>query len=751
MNGVMLKVPPKFAQSERIQRLAQRSRELAISGKRNLYGGDPNDHESMVYGWFGQVRPPAKERMNLGDHACWIDIGPFPKMDEMPSKVYGYEATGESWGRDYAFLLDHSPIDVLPDECIVGQIHWEMHMVRQYVWPDSVRELGQQARELGAGGISSGHTCPDLAIGLAQGWGGILERIKQSREKFEDLDNPAKASYLRGLQLICESVIRFIQRHSDRALELAQQETDPGQRETYLRIARCCTHIATQPPRTYYEGVQWVHFAVMLDRVVGHGNGYGRLDLYLIDLYRQSKLAGDLTDAEAREYLAEMFLKLRGQFFSVGGRDAQLNDATNEMSYVTLEGYDLIGDYNNLGVMWHPDMDPQFYDYACDVLARHGESIPVLINFDLMREAELRSGIPEEDAWRVVYSGCQWFCIPGKEFCDQDSNSIIILDPMKRAIALGVQRNVQDFEELYAIFAEELKRTARAFRDMKNAQYEQLGNLWPEMFTSMNSHGPIERGIDMVAPRGVDYQYTSVNVLGIPNVADSFHAIQRLVFERRMYTLAEVQEAVKANWKDREPMRQRFLNQDKYGNDLDEVDGMFVRITETLAAVLGSMVNLRGQEFRASLFHFQGQVAPDIIGATPDGRLAEEYLAHGINPTLGRNVKGLLATANSMAKADQRKFQGGSLQVELQPKFFDGKEEMWKYIRNFSRVFFKKGGMQINLNIMDLKKLTDAMDHPENPEYQNIIIRVTGYAARFITLSRIYQQEFVERMNYEGL
>jgi formate C-acetyltransferase len=176
-----------------------------------------------------------------------------------------------------------------------------------------------------------------------------------------------------------------------------------------------------------------------------------------------------------------------------------------------------------------------------------------------------------------------------------------------------------------------------------------------------------------------------------------------------------------------------------------------VRITESIARVLSRKVNLRGQEFRASLFHFQGHLNPELYGATPDGRLATEYLAHGINPQLGRNTDGLLATANSIAKVDQRKFQGGTMQIELQPKFFDGKEEMWKYIRDFSDVFFRKGGIQINLNIMDLKKLRDAMDHPENPEYQNIIVRVTGYASRFICLNRAYQQEFVERMNYDGL
>ncbi len=733
----------KFTQSPRIEALAQRSRELAISGKRRLTGFVKTEGGDEDYSY--------------GDHACWIDIGPFPKLDQMPSRINGYEATGESWGRDYAFLVDNFPIDIYENERIVGEIHWEMHMVRQYEWPESVLEVTKRANALGAIGESSQHTCPDLSIGLSQGWGGILERIKQNRKKYIELDNQSKASYLYGLQMICESTIRFISRHAEKALELAREETDPWQKQTYKRIADCCAHIARHAPRTYYEGVQWIHFAVLLDRVVGHGNGYGRLDQYLIDLYRKSKNAGDLSDDEAREYLSEMFLKLRGQFFSLGGRNAELKDATNEMSFVVLEAYDLIGDYNNIGVMWHPDIDPAFYDYACDVLARHGEGVPVLINHDLMIESELRSGIPEEDAWKVSFSGCQWFCIPGKEYCDQDTNAITMIKPMDRTILKSVEQGIEDFETFYALFEEELAKTISAERDLKNSQYELLGNLWPEMFTSMNSHGPIERGLDMVAPRGVDYQFTSVNVLGIPNVTDSFHAIRKLVFEKKKYSLREVSEALEKNWSGCESMRQHFLNEDKYGNDLDEVDELFVRITESLAKIMGSMVNQRGQEFRASLYSFNFHINPSSPGAmkiaglefgpTPDGRLACEHLAQGINPQMGRNTRGLLPAANSMAKVDHRKFQGGSMQIDIQPKFFDGKEQVWKYIRDFSSTYFKKGGIQINLNIMNLEKLRDAIVHPENQEYQNIVIRVCGYASRFISLNQSYQEEFVERLS----
>ena len=82
----------KFPQSPRIQALAERSRELAISGKRKLTGFVKTDDDIDF---------------SFGDHACWIDIGPFPKADQMPSKVNGYEATGESWGRDFEFLVDN--------------------------------------------------------------------------------------------------------------------------------------------------------------------------------------------------------------------------------------------------------------------------------------------------------------------------------------------------------------------------------------------------------------------------------------------------------------------------------------------------------------------------------------------------------------------------------------------------------------------------------------------------------------------
>ncbi|MBC7960670.1 MAG: hypothetical protein H7X94_12445, partial [Vallitaleaceae bacterium] len=191
---------PKFIQSERIKALEKRNMELALTGKRKLYGWYEGDEEGRAYGAYidqPYVPSPEEKKTDVGDHACWIDMGKFPLIEELPSKKYGYEMNAESWGRDYAFLLDNTPPTINAYERIVGEIYWEMHMVRRYDWADVGEEFTKkrwEARCLGASGTASGHCCPDLEIGIKQGFGGILERIQKSKDKYTYLNNSEKVS-----------------------------------------------------------------------------------------------------------------------------------------------------------------------------------------------------------------------------------------------------------------------------------------------------------------------------------------------------------------------------------------------------------------------------------------------------------------------------------------------------------------------------------------------------------------------------
>ncbi len=717
--------------SERMQTLINRYHELALSG--------------------------ARKANSTGELRCVIERGPFPKMSEVPSRAQGYRPEAEQWAEDYAFLLDTMEPQIHGEETIVGEIHWEMADIRPND-PAVTRireEFLPKARELGELGgycASSAHTCPDMEIVLTEGYDGILKRIREYKEMYGRLNNLRRHRYLCAMETVCLACIRYIERYAAHAEALAKAAEEDAERLQLTRIGTACRRIAHHAPETFYEAVQVLHFSILFDKAIAHGNGYGRIDQYLLPFYQQGKKDGSLSREDARDLVAELYLKLAGCFFGVGGRKEDGTDAVNELSWVALEAYDLTEIDCNLAVMWHSDIDAAFYAYACDILARYGQATPVLINWDIMYASELRSGIPKEDAWKVCYAGCQWYSIPGKEYCGHDMTSVPGITLLLRALKRGVTEKAADFETLYRFFEEEIHYAIRLIQAVESLTDQVRGDLWPEIVTSMFAHGPIERGQDLAAPRGVDYQYTSFNIAGIPNVADSFTAVKKLVYEKQLYTLEDVVQACEADWAGQEIMRQRFLNQPKYGNDLPEADEMYVKVCNSFQEIAESYVNRRGgQPFRPCLYSYMSHLSSAGVGASPDGRRCGEPYSHGINPQAGASKRGMLPMVHSAAAADMRKFQGGSIQIELQPKFFDGKEEHFAYIRDFSNAFFKSGGFHLNINIMDLAKLEDAMEHPENPEYQQLMVRVTGFSARFVSLSPDFQKDFVSRTNYASL
>ena len=746
-----------FAVNQRMKNLIARNRELALGKKRELLAPNP---EFLIYHWSGEceafapasgeLAPPKEQVISFGDHNCRVETGkPYPYADQMPSKTGKFEYSEYNWAVDYAYFLDHSPVVIHPDELIVGEMNWQLEEARLYKYPEECQRLGFEARKVGAGGFSLAHTCPDLGIGITLGWSGILEKIRKNRAKFESYGNQKSAEYLAASDLVVSAIIRYIDRYAKEAKKRGKAEVDREQKLLYERIADNCKALAVGPPQTFEQGIQWINFFFVVERMNGHGNGYGRFDQFMYALYEKGIMDGSLTRETARELIAEQYLKYGASYFSFGGRNEKLEDATNELSWVALEAYDMLGGYNHLGVMWHEDMDPAYFQYACEVVARHGAGTPTLVNYDVLRASELYSGFSEEDAWNVCYSGCQWYCSVGKEYQDQDVNCIVLIQPMQRAMKNCVQKNLTTFEEFWEEYDKEVHVSADALVALKNSQYLWQHKVWPEMITSTCMHGPIEKGKDVTDIGAVNNNYTSVNILGVPNVIDSIYAMKKLIFEERMYTMEELLDALERDWEGQEVMRQRFLNVDKFGNDLDDVDRMAVKVSEHIREVLESKRNIKGFFFRPSLFQFMGHTyAGPFMGATPDGRHKDEFLAHGMNPMPGRNQNGISATANSLCKIDLRHFQGGSLQIELTPIVTQTLGDTARFINHLSRVFFQKHGVQINLNIVDLKELKKAMDDPENPKYQDIVVKVTGYSAHFVAMDRKLQEEFVSRVNY---
>lgn len=750
----------KFNKSYGLGLLHERNKTLAQNHKRDIYVDNP---EFLVYHWSGKAASfsPATgemaasldERINIGDHNCRIDMGgAYPHVKEMPSKVSGFSYDVDNFAKDYAFFLDNSPVIIHPYEQIVGEFYWQLDEARFFKYPQENQDMGFEARKMGAGGISFTHTCPDLSIGLELGWAGLLDKIQTSRNKHKEFDNKASVEYLNASELVCESIIRYVKKHADQANELYEKETDVTLKEIYLSVSSNCHNLINKAPSSFVEALQWINFYQIAERIIGHGNGYGRLDQMLIKYYEQDLAKGILTRDSARELIAELYIKYGGNYFSYGGRNEKLEDATNALSWLGIEAYDMLGGYNQLGVMWHSDIDTEFWSYACDVVGRHGCGAPTLVNYDVMRASELRSGFSEEDSWNIAYSGCQWYCLIGKEYCDQDTNSLVLIQPLQRALEFAETNNISDWESFYSKFIEEVDKTTDALVAFKNNTYKWQPKVWPEMVTSFCMHGPIEKGRDVTDTRAVANNYTSVNVLGVPNTADGLFAIRELVFTQKRYTIEELNRALNSDWEGCEVMRQEFLNMPKFGNDSDSVDTLTVEMATKVREILESKHNIKGFNLRPSLFQFMGHTfAGPMLGATADGRKAEEPLAHGMNPMHGRNKEGILSTMRSFTKLNYAEYQGGSFQIELHPSFFAEDVLRGEFVTIFADNFFKKGGVQINLNVVDLDVLREAMHSVDKDKYKNIVVKVTGYSAHFIFLDKKFQEEFVQRVNYQNL
>ncbi len=751
----------RFHVNERLRHLRDRRDDLARSHKRDIYC---DNAEFLIYHWSGKSETFAAatgeqaasedERINIGDHSCRVDAGgPFPHLDKMPSKVEGYEPTIENWAKDYAFFLRHSEAEIFPHEQIVGEFHWQLDEARYYKYPESHARLGLEARKLGAGGFSLAHTCPDLAIGLSLGWNGILEKVRASREERREIGDETGVDYLDASEQIVLSIIDFVKRHSEKAAKLAAESDDPELKKSYRIVADVCGHVAERPPSTYHEALQFIYLYMIVERINGHGNGYGRFDLLLNRFYQHDRAEGIIDRDRARELMAEWYMKY-GPHLSWGGRLEDGSDATSEMSWIGLEAYDMVGGYNQFGVMWHSDIDPDFWRYSCDVVGRHGCGVPALVNYDILHASELRSGYKPEHAWNVSYSGCQWYCAVGREYQDQDVNSVVLVAPMQRAIDIAIERDARDWSAFWEIYREEVDKTCDAMVAFKNEAYRHHAKLWPEMVCSLMMHNTIEKGRDMTDFDSVDYTHVSVNVLGVPNVSDSLFSIKTAVFDERKLTLEQIRDACARDWtgEGEESMRQYLLHLPKFGNDDDAADAMAVEVSEQVRKVLEGKRNIKGGHFRPSLFQFMGHtVAGPYLGATPDGRKKAEPLAHGMNPMHGRNKKGMSATANSFCKLDFKKYQGGSMQIELHPSYFPEEVGRGEMVDHFATAFMRMGGVQINLNVFDLEDLRDAYEHPENPKYEDIVVKVTGYSSHFTKMDRHFQKEFISRVNYSSL
>lgn len=192
----------------------------------------------------------------------------------------------------------------------------------------------------------------------------------------------------------------------------------------------------------------------------------------------------------------------------------------------------------------------------------------------------------------------------------------------------------------------------------------------------------------------------------------------------------------------------------KYGNDDDRADEIGVWLLKTFITKIKRYHTYRNSEPTTSILTITSNVVyGKATGATPDGRKAFTPFAPGGSPSYGAEQNGLLASLNSVAKIPYEYALDGisNTQTMSPDSLGHTDEERTETLVHVLDGYFDRGSHHLNVNVFGTEKLIDAMEHPEKPEYANFTIRVSGYAVKFISLTREQQLDVIARTCHKNL
>ncbi len=624
------------------------------------------------------------------------------------------------------------------------------------------------------GGI--GHFIPDYEMLIHVGLEGVIEQAEMHKKLFSP--DSERHHFYQAVQIICEGVIRMAQNYSAEVIRLAEEENDYARKTELLEISENLERVPAKGARNFYEALQsiWMlHTALTLEGL-DNGISFGRMDQYLLPFYQKDIEAGNLTKQRAKELLGCLMIKsaeiipvfsksiiashggfLSGQAVTIGGTDKNGNDVTNDLSYIFLDLMDEVRMRQpNYHARIHVGSPVAYIDKIMQHLAK-GVNSPAMYNDEVIIRSLKRCGFSNEDAMEYSTLGCVELNAAGKTFGSTDAALVNV--PLCLEMALNRGRlfgssSLSGFPTNDPETFTSMEQVMLAFKEQLNFQIDRLQkmlapielgnkNYHPTPLTSSMIQGCMEKGKDVTAG-GAVYNFSGVQGVGITDVGDSLNALNELVFVQKKYPMAKVTNALKHNFKGGEKMRLEFLNVPKFGNDNKPADWFSKWVADCFYDSFEGKYNTRGGRFVAGFYSTTTHYSFGLCtGAMANGRLKGMPFTSGIAPTNGADKKGPTALFNSVASIDfERAHNGVNVNAKFDTATLKG-EHGKDMLKALLLTYFKKGGMQVQLNVLDAEMLKHAKEHPE--EYPWLIVRVSGYSAYFNDLSPAMKDEIIQR------
>ena len=248
-----------------------------------------------------------------------------------------------------------------------------------------------------------------------------------------------------------------------------------------------------------------------------------------------------------------------------------------------------------------------------------------------------------------------------------------------------------------------------------------------------------------VSEGGARYNSVGVNFCGIATAVDSLMAIKRLVYEEKRLTLKEFAKILENDYEGAEEIRQRALNHcPKYGNDLKEPDMAAADIIVGIKNHIAEYTTYHGGRYCLGLYSVEDHAIMGMnTGATADGRKSGVSLSNSMGAVQGMDKEGPTALMKSVTYTDMRDSSNGMvLDIKFIPSFLE-QQTGRDAVRKLISTYFHHGGMEVQISVVSRKTLLDAQMDPD--KYKNLVVRVSGFSAYFVTLRKETQDEIIQR------
>jgi formate C-acetyltransferase len=272
-------------------------------------------------------------------------------------------------------------------------------------------------------------------------------------------------------------------------------------------------------------------------------------------------------------------------------------------------------------------------------------------------------------------------------------------------------------------------------------------DFYPCVYESALIDDCIENGICR-EEGGAHYNFnTGGTEMGSSDAGDSLAAIKKLVFDEERITMAELCEALDANFEGYGHIRKMCQEVPKFGNDDDCADEQKAWVVHQWASEFMKLKNLRGGHGSPGGSSMTGYITGGkVVGALPSGRLAGEPLAPAGSPSIGKDRNGVTSVLKSMGKVDGTEVLGGlSLTARIDPSVFKG-EDGFRRMADLMRTFVDQKVFHIQFNVLSSDVLKEAQKEPE--AHRDLMVKVAGWNAYFVQLTEEVQDTIIARTEH---